>query len=108
MRRGDIVTIALSGDFGKPRPALIVQSDLFNETHATFTVLPISSEIIDSPLFRIVLEPTPENGLRKVSQVMVDKIVSVKHERIGKPIGHILDDAMLRITRALALWIGVA
>lgn len=108
MKRGDVVLTALSGDFGKPRPAVVVQSDLFNKVHASITVLPITSEIVDSPLFRITLEPSDENGLQKVSQIMVDKIVSVKRGKIGKIIGHITDEIMLRIARALAVWIGIA
>lgn len=81
MRRGDLVTIALQGDYGKPRPALIVQSDLFNE-HPSVTILPVTSELRETPLFRIRVEPTPANGLQKISDVMVDKAQSVPRERI--------------------------
>lgn len=71
MRRGDLVTIALQGDLGKPRPALVIQSDLFDE-HPSVTVLPVTSELRDTPLFRITIEPNAENGLQKPSQVMVE------------------------------------
>lgn len=108
MRRGELVTVALQGDYGKPRPALVVQSDLFNETHATVTLLPVTGEIRSAPLFRVTVEPSEANGLRKVSQVMVDKPVSVRRDRIGKPFGSIEDDTMLRVNRALAVWIGLA
>ena len=73
MKRGDLDSIAMQRDFGKPRPALIVQSDLFNEAHPSVTVLPLTSEIRSTPLFRITVDPSTENGLQKVSQVMVDK-----------------------------------
>lgn len=108
LRRGDIVTIALQGDFGKPRPALVVQSDLFNANHATLTVLLISSEIVDAPLFRITIEPSEANGLQRVSQIMVDKFMTTRREKVGKPIGHLDEETLLRINRALAVWIGIA
>jgi mRNA interferase MazF len=108
MRRGDLVTITLQGDFGKPRPALVVQSDLFNADHATVSVLPITSAIIGTPVFRITLEPSAANGLRKVSQIMVDKIVSMKREKIGEAFGRLDDETMLRVNRALTVWLGVA
>ncbi len=108
VRRGDVVAIALPGDFGKPRPALIIQSDLFNETHATVTVLPITGTIIDAPLFRLTVEPSEANGLRKVSQIMVDKLTTTRREKIGDPFGRMDDETMLRVNRALAVWVGIA
>jgi mRNA interferase MazF len=108
MRRGDLVTITLQGDFGKPRPALVVQSDLFNADHATVSVLPITSPNPRAPVFRITLEPSAANGLRKVSQIMVDKIVSMKREKIGEAFGRLDDEIMLRVNRALTVWLGVA
>lgn len=108
MRRGDLVTIALQGDLGKPRPALVIQSDLFNETHPSVTIAPLTGEIRSAPLFRITVEPSATNGLREVSQIMVDKIVSVKHDKLGQPFGHLEDETVLRVNRALAVWIGLA
>lgn len=72
MKRGDLVTIALPGGSAKPRPALVIQSDQFHET-GTVTVLLISSTLVDAPLIRTTIEPTPANGLKKRSQVMVDR-----------------------------------
>jgi mRNA interferase MazF len=66
MKRGDPVTIALQGDYGKPSPALVIQSDLFDE-HPSVTILPVTSELRDTPLFRITLKPSDENGLSKLS-----------------------------------------
>src|SRR5437868_3134847 len=71
MKRGDLVVVALQGDYGKPRPALVVQSDLFDE-HPSLTIAPVTSTIADAPLFRVTIEPTATNGLRAVSQIMVD------------------------------------
>ncbi|MCJ2143531.1 type II toxin-antitoxin system PemK/MazF family toxin [Methylobacterium sp. E-066] len=107
MKRGDLVTIALTGDFGKPRPALVIQSDLFDQT-GTVTVLLISGTQVDAPLIRTDIAPTPSNGLRKPSQVMIDKAMSVKRDRIGPTIGHLEAEAMLAVTRALAVFLGIA
>jgi mRNA interferase MazF len=108
LNRGDIVTVALQGEFGKPRPAVIVQSGSFNASHATVSILPITSTIVGAPLFRITIEPSPANGLRSVSQVMADKVVSVRRERLGPRIGSLDREAMARIGRSLALWLELA
>ena len=68
MNRGDFVTIVMQGDFGKPRPVLVIQSDQFNE-HATVTVLLVSSTLVDAPLFRVTVQPGEGSGLQKPSQV---------------------------------------
>ena len=107
MRRGDFVTIAMQGDFGKPRPALIVQSDQFNE-HASVTVLLVSSALVDAPLLRVTVQPNPENGLQKPSQVMVDKAMTVKKDKLGEAFGHLNAEGMLEIERCLAVFLGIA
>ncbi len=108
MRRGDLVTVALPGDFGKPRPAVVVQSDLF-ANHTTVTVLPVTSTVTPAtPLFRPRLEPSPENRLQAPSCVMVDKTMSVRVDRIGRVIGRLDGADMLRISRAVALFLGIA
>jgi mRNA interferase MazF len=106
MRRGDLVTIALQGDYGKPRPALIVQSDFFDE-HPSVTILPVTSELRETPFFRIRVEPTPANGLHKTSEVMVDKAQSVQRERVGDVFGHLREEEMLAVSRSLAMFLGV-
>ena len=108
MRRGDLITVALPGDFGKPRPAVIIQSDLFT-SHATVTVLPVTSTVTPSvPLFRLRLEPSADNALRAPSCVMVDKTMTVRADKIGSTIGRLDEGDMLRINRALALFLGIA
>jgi mRNA interferase MazF len=101
------VTVALQGAYGKPRPALIIQSDLFVE-HPSVTILPVTSELRDVPLFRILVKPTTENGLRKASQVMADKAQSIPREKVGEVIGRLDDEAMLAVNRALAVFLGFA
>jgi mRNA interferase MazF len=108
VRRGELVTVALPGDYGKPRPAVVVQADLFNETHASVTVAPVTSTLVNAPLFRLAVEPSPRNGLRALSQVMIDKLTTVRRERIGATIGDLEPDTLTRVNRALALWLGIA
>ncbi len=107
MKRGDLVTVALQGDLGKPRPALIIQSDQFDQT-GTVTVLLVSGTLVDAPLIRATIEPTPMNGLLKRSQIMVDKAMSVKREKIGSTIGRLDAETMLAVTRALAVFFAIA
>ena len=107
MIRGDLVTVALPGDLGKPRPALVIQSDAFAET-GTVTLLPLSGTLIDAPLFRPTVQPTEANGLRKPSQVMIDKAVSARRDRVGPPIGRLDDATLLAVTRSLAVFLGIA
>lgn len=107
MKRGDFVTIALPGDFGKPRPALVIQSEQFNE-HATVTVLPVTGTLVTAPLLRITVLPDADNGLQKPSQVMADKAMTVKRDKIGPSFGRIDIDTMVKIERCLALFLGIA
>ena len=107
MKRGDLVTIALSGDHGKPRPALIIQSDLF-DAHPSISILPVTGELRDAPLFRVAVEPSDSNGLRKRSQVMVDKIQTVSRSKVGKAIGHLEQETLVAVNRALAVFLGFA
>ncbi len=107
MRRGDIVTVAFAGDFGKPRPAVIVQSDYLNDTHATILLCPFTSELVDAPLIRIPVTPSQENGLRSPSQIMVDKGAPVRREKIGAHIGSLDPETVLRLNRSLAVVFGL-
>ncbi len=107
MNRGDFVTIAMQGDFGKPRPALVIQSDQFNE-HATVTVLLVSSMLVDAPLLRVTVKPSETNGLQKPSQVMVDKAMTLKRDKLGEVFGSANDAEMLEVGRCLAVFLGIA
>ncbi|MGV6876727.1 type II toxin-antitoxin system PemK/MazF family toxin [Pseudochelatococcus sp. B33] len=106
MKRGDLVTIAVSGDYGKPRPALVVQDDAFSELTAV-TVLHLTSEINDWPLFRITIEPTEGNSLRKRSQVMVDRAVALPRSKVGPVFGSLDDADMATVSRALYRFFGL-
>ena len=108
MRRGDVVIVAAAGDYGKPRPAVIVQSDAFPETHASVVVCQMTSDLADAPDFRITVEPSDDNGLRTRSQVMADKPTTVRRARIGGVIGRLDTGDLRRLNVALALVMGLA
>jgi mRNA interferase MazF len=105
--RGDIVSIAVQGDLGKPRPALVIQADPFSE-HASATILPITSTLVAAPLLRVTIQPSAKNGLRKASQVMVDKAMTIKRNKLGPAFGHISADVLVEVERCLAVFLGIA
>ena len=107
MSRGDIVSVSLPGNYGKPRPALIIQSDFFN-SHPSVTILPITSKLQDAPLVRITVEPEKENGLNKQSQIMIDKAHTVPCEKLSEPFGKLSDEKMAAVNKLLALFLGFA
>jgi mRNA interferase MazF len=106
MRRGDLVTIALQGNYGKPRPALVVQSDLFSE-HPSVVILPVTSELRNTPLFRVLITPSETNGLIMTSEVMIDKMQTVPRDKVGEVFGRLAQEDMLSINRLLAVFIGI-
>jgi mRNA interferase MazF len=108
MARGDIVIVAAPGDYGKPRPAVIVQTNAFPENHASVVVCQMTSELADAPDFRVTIEPGPGTGIRIRSQVMADKPVTVRRERIGRRIGRLGAADMARLNVALAFVMGLA
>jgi mRNA interferase MazF len=108
VKRGDVVTIAASGDYGKPRPAVIVQTDALPAEHASVIVCQMTSDIAEAPDFRITIEPTEKNGLRTRSQLMADKPVTIRRERIGRKIGSLDEKDIERLNIALAFVMGLA
>jgi len=107
MRRGDVVTVTAPGDYGKPRPALVIQSDLFDALPSV-TLCLVTSTLRDAPIFRITVDPSAANGLQRVSQIQVDKILTVARERIGSVIGRLDDATLLKVNRSLAVFVGIA
>jgi hypothetical protein len=107
MMRGDLVTIAMQGDFGKPRPALVIQANPFSE-HTSVAVLPITSTIVAAPLLRVTVSSGMENGLKDPSQIMVDKIMTVKRSKVGAIFGHIDANTLVEVERCLAVFLGIA
>ena len=107
MSRGDLVIVAAPGDYGKPRPAVVVQSNAIPESHASVVICPMTSELAEA-YFRITIEPEPETGLRVRSQVMADKPVTIRRERIGQRIGQLRAADLARLNVALAFVMGLA
>lgn len=108
MKRGDVVTVAAAGDYGKPRPAVVVQTDAFPESHSSVVVCQLTSDIVNAPDFRVMVEPSDKNGLRAISQIMADKPVTVRRGRIGRSIGRLDDRDLQRLNIALAFVLGLA
>ena len=107
MKRGDFVTVVTSGDYGKPRPALIVQANVHAQ-HPSVTVLPLTSELHDAPLLRVTVEPEGSTGLRLRSQVMVDKATTIPRAKAGGRIGCVDEATLATVSRALAGFLGLA
>ncbi len=106
IKRGDIVLCVIAGDYGKPRPALVIQSDLFNPTHPSVTLLPITSHLIDTPLFRIPIKASKTSGLNQSSQIMVDKITAVRRDRLRERIGKISPKLLEQVEQSLLRFLG--
>jgi len=108
VKRGEIWTMAGGpGYSSKPRPAVIIQDDGFSET-LSIAVCPLTSEPVEAPILRLLVEPTPENGLRNTSRLMVDKLTTVPKSRLGQCIGRLADDDLLRLNRSLLVFLGLA
>ena|ERR1700739_4183204 len=108
MKRGDVVTVAAAGDYGKPRPAVIVQTDALPAEHASVVVCQMTSDGDEAPDFRVVVEPNEQNGLRARSHVMADKPVTIRRKRIGRKIGQLDERDIARLNVALAFVMGLA
>ncbi|MDE2516361.1 MAG: type II toxin-antitoxin system PemK/MazF family toxin [Rhodospirillales bacterium] len=107
MKRGDIVVVSSQGDYGKPRPAVIVQSDALAAADSVLVSL-LTSDMTEAPLYRLMLQPDAGNGLRAPSQVMVDKIVAIPRAKASAPIGSLDQAAMIALNQMLAVMIGIA
>lgn len=108
MRRGEVWTAAAgSGYVGKPRPVVIVQDDRFDATDSV-TVCAMTTDPTDAPLMRIMIEPDELNGLHEASRLMVDKLTTVRRSRLGERVGRLADDDMVRLGRAIVVFLGLA
>jgi mRNA interferase MazF len=105
MKRGDLITVAIPGAFGKPKPAVVVQADGF-ESLDSVTFLPITSDVLPDQVFRVTVGPTSTNGLRQVSQVLADKCSTLRLNKVGPVFGRLSDPEMVQVDRALAVFLG--
>jgi mRNA interferase MazF len=107
LRRGDVVVAAAAGDYGKPRPNLVIQSNLFSLVPSV-TICPFTSIIRDDqPTLRQTVIPSASNGLEKVSQIVIDKITTLPKEKIVARIGQLQDEEMERVNIALLIFLGL-
>jgi len=106
VKRGDLITVSAKGDYGKPRPALIIQSDLFSEHHSVIVLL-LTGSYSRQTLYRVDILPDDLNGLAKPSQVMVDKPVTVRREKIGSVFGSVSEDILQKINQLIPVWFGL-
>ena len=107
MKRGEIWTVSASGYAGKPRPTVIVQDDRFDATESV-TICSLTTDETDAPLFRLIVEPSQRNGLESVSRLMVDKLTTVSRGKLGRKIGQLDDETMVRLNRAMMVFLGLA
>jgi|307.fasta_scaffold568458_2 mRNA interferase MazF len=107
IRRGAVVTVALPGAFGKPRPAIVLRSNHF-AAHQIVSLVPVSSFRRNAPLLRVDIAPSTDDGLTASSQAMIDTLQSVRIRRIGGVIGQLDTADLRRITRAVAMYLGFA
>ena len=107
LKRGDIVLAVAPGAYGKPRLAVVVQTDFANETHRSIVACPMTSHIQQAPLFRLDVQPSEETGLNKKSQIMVDKIVSLPRGKITNVVGQLDEEAIVGLNRSLVFWLGL-
>ena len=108
MKRGDVVLVVVPSELGRPRPGVIVQADEFNKDLSTIFICPISSDVQERLPLRPVIEAKPSNGLRLRSQIMTDKMISLRHDRVRQVIGHLDPETSERLDRALLVVLGLA
>jgi mRNA interferase MazF len=107
MKQGDIIAVSLPGDYGKPRPAVVIQSDAFEHLNSV-TVLPLTGDVLNLERCRVIVSPTEQNGLQKVSQIMVEKASTVPRYKASQLIGRLSPEDMTAVNRALAVFLGFA
>jgi mRNA interferase MazF len=108
VKRGEIWTVAGGLDYsGKPRPVVILQDDRFDRTDSV-TVCAFTTDPTDAPLFRLLIKPSESNGLRVECRLMVDKLATVRKTKLGIRIGQLVDKDMLRLNRAVLVFLGIA
>ena len=107
MKRGDVITVALSGDYGKPRPAVVIQSDTLLETESVLVCL-ITSKLQEASIYRLDVTGCEQTGLREPSQVMADKIMAARRARCCRRVGRLAAATIQDLNRMLAVVTGIA
>jgi mRNA interferase MazF len=106
LRRGTVVTVASPGAYsGKPRPAMVVQADRWLQAHPSVSLCPLTGTLVDAPLVRLPVQPTARNGLKKPSQLMVDKLFTVPLSSLGPVVGQLEPQLLIELDLALRGWL---
>ena len=108
MKRGDVVLVVVPSELGRPRPGVVVQAEEFNEELSAVFICPVSSDLQERLPLRPMIEANPSNGLRLRSQIMTDKMVALRRERVRRVIGHIDAETSEKLDRALLVVLGLA
>jgi mRNA interferase MazF len=108
VKRGEVWTVSGGADYaGKPRPAVILQDDVFDST-SSITICLFTTHVVDAPLLRLPIDPSDRNGLRTTSQLMIDKITTVSKTKLEKRTGRLSDEDVVRLNRAVLVFLGLA
>jgi mRNA interferase MazF len=108
VKRGEIWTVSGGPDYaGKPRPAIILQDDVFDAT-SSVTICPLTTHHVEAPLIRLAVEPSERNGLRSTSDAMIDKITTVSKKKLEHYVGKLSDEDIVRVNRAIVVFLGLA
>ena len=106
MKRGEVWTQAGGpGYAGQPRPALIVQSDLLDQTESVVTCLFTTHDNAQIPS-RVAIPASAENGLLENSDLMADKVTAVPRTKLGRRLGVVSEAELARVEDALLLVLG--
>jgi mRNA interferase MazF len=108
VKRGDVVLVVVPSELGRPRPGVVVQADEFTEALSTIFICPVSSDLQEDLPLRPIIEAKPSNGLRLRSQIMTDKMIALRHDRVRRVIGHIDTETSEQLDRALLVVLGLA
>ena len=108
VKRGDVVLVVVPSELGRPRPGVVVQADEFNEALSTVFICPVSSDLQERLPLRPIIEAQTSNGLRLRSQIMTDKMIALRHDRVRRVIGRIDTETSEQLDRALLVVLGLA
>lgn len=107
MKRGEIWTAADDAQYAeKPRPVVIIQHTHFDLLESV-TICGFTKDSTDLPLFRVLIEPSKQNGLQYSSRIMVDRILTIRKNRLGYRIGRLEDKDIVRLDQTLATFLGL-
>ena len=103
-----MVLVSGKGDYGKARPAIVVQADYLIDGLDSLTVCPLTSDVLNLGFVRVAVEPSAENGLKLPSDMMVDMLQTYPKTRVFGPIGRVTEMDIRRMDAALSFFLQLA